>query len=102
MQNKGFIFQLPYQTLTRPYLCNLYIYHLRHFFPSDNGLLFKSIVKKHQSIRGSCLCSVIGDGILGDESLDVFAVNSNGQVLCINSILNYVLVHSFRKIYYTI
>ncbi|KAJ0798292.1 hypothetical protein HanPI659440_Chr04g0183211 [Helianthus annuus] len=67
MQNKGFIYRLPYQTLTRPHLCNLYIYHLRHFFPSDNGLLFKSIVKK-------------GDGILGDESLDVFAANSNGQI----------------------
>ncbi|MFS7959820.1 hypothetical protein Hanom_Chr08g00695601 [Helianthus anomalus] len=34
MQNKGFICQLPYQTLTRPRLCNLSIYHLRHFFPS--------------------------------------------------------------------
>ncbi|KAF5802608.1 hypothetical protein HanXRQr2_Chr06g0261471 [Helianthus annuus] len=46
MQNKGFICQFPYQTQTRPHLCNLSIYHLRHFFPSDNGLLFKSIVKK--------------------------------------------------------
>ncbi|MFS7918498.1 hypothetical protein Hanom_Chr03g00201901 [Helianthus anomalus] len=46
MQNKGFICQLPYQTLTRPHLCNLSIYHLHHLFPSDIGLLFKSIVKK--------------------------------------------------------